>query len=662
MDATSASIGISRDEFIGNLTASRLLADGDLEAFLAAHPDDDALALANALLSSGTLTDFQFGAIAQGRPNDVRIGNYDILNQLGAGGMGTVFKARHRRMKRIVALKVLATSVSKDPAFVGRFQREVETIARLGHPNIVMAYDADEAEVGHFLVMEFVEGQDLTSLVAKNHPIPVAQAMDCIVQAAHGLDFAHARGVVHRDIKPANLLRDKAGVVKVADLGLARLNSTDSEPAAGSGLTMAGDVLGTVDYMAPEQAVDSTTLDGRADIYSLGATLYFLLTGQPPYTGKTIMSILLKHREAPIPSIRDIRPDVPAELDEICRRMMAKGVAERFQTMGEVATALESLAGRLSPSAGGAVATTPPPTLGSNSSFAIASAKADTQTGQPQATALSVVILEPSRVQAGIIRRYLEAQGIVVAATVGTGALAAAAVREHRPGAIVSAFHLSDTTGVELAKQIRNEIRDNAPGFVLISSESDGQSADALSRLDRIILLPKPFSPEQLVQSLNLVTGRSIAYKETSDPIASRSLVQPGSSPLITKAKDRAALRVLIVDDSAAARVNERMVLTGLGFALFTEADDGATAIAAAAAAREPFDLIVTDYNMPLMNGYALVSYLRQNPSTAKVPIVMVTTETAPAVLDPVRKLDVVVFDKMFPAADVKPVIDRLFG
>src|SRR5262249_11092446 len=158
MDATAANVGLSRDEFLANLAASRLLTEGEIEQFLAAHLGDDVLGLANALLTSGTLTDYQLDAIAQGRAGERRLRNYDVLGRLGAGGMGTVFKARHRRMKRVVALKVLSASLCRDEAFVRRFQREVETIARLGHPNIVMAYDADEAEVGHFLVMEFVDG------------------------------------------------------------------------------------------------------------------------------------------------------------------------------------------------------------------------------------------------------------------------------------------------------------------------------------------------------------------------------------------------------------------------------------------------------------------------------------------------------------------------
>jgi CheY-like chemotaxis protein len=646
MDQTAASIGLSRDEFLVNLGASRLIAPNELEDFARARPEADALSLASALLTTGAITDFQLDAITRGKPGEVRIGNYDILDRLGAGGMGTVFKARHRRMKRVVALKVLSAELCKNESFVRRFQREVETIARLGHPNVVMAYDADEAEVGHFLVMEFVSGRDLSSLVAKNGPMSPALAVDCVIQAARGLAYAHGQGVIHRDIKPANLLRDDAGVVKVTDMGLARLNGGEPESSAVRGLTQTGWVLGTADYMAPEQAVDSTTVDGRADVYSLGATLYFLLTGEPPYNGKSSMAILLKHRDDPIPALRVKRPDVPPELEAVFRKMMAKEPEDRYQSMDEVIAALEPLAARLGPAA--------PPTA------AASPAAANPPAGQPKPqTALSVVIVEPSRVQAGIVRLYLNAQDIATAASVGTGATALAAVREHKPDAIVSALHLSDTTGTELAKQVRAEFPDRPPGFVLVSSEAERDDATGLSKLDRVVVLHKPFTAEQLVQALSVATGKSVAVK-AADVAVSLAGPRP-SPPPAPKPRSRGALRVLLVDDSGAARAHERIVLQSLGFADITEAADGAQAIAAAT--RERFDLIVTDYNMPLIDGFALISYLKHIPSMAAIPIVMVTTETSPVILDPVRKLGVAaIFDKMFPAAEVKQLIDRLFG
>jgi CheY-like chemotaxis protein/tRNA A-37 threonylcarbamoyl transferase component Bud32 len=652
MDATSANLGMSRDEFIAALVASRLLADAEVHRLVAAHPDDDALGLAKALLVAGTITDYQLDALNQGRATELRVGNYDILDRLGAGGMGTVFKARHRRMKRVVALKVLSTALCKDEAFVQRFQREVETIARLGHPNVVMAYDADVAECGHFLVMEFVDGRDLISFVEKNNPLDVARAVDCIVQSARGLAYAHAQGIIHRDIKPGNLLRDASGVVKVTDLGLARLNTPDAESATG-GLTQAGGVLGTVDYMAPEQAVDSTAVDHRADIYSLGATLHFLLTGHPPYTGKSAMSVLLKHRDAPIPDLRAARPDVTPELAAVFNRMMAKRPEDRFASMHEVAAALE----KVTTGSGPVPDPVSAPVAPSGSSVVMVRADAPTDTGSARVT---VVLVEPSRVQAGITRRYLEAQDVTVSAAVTTGEAAAAAVKEHHPDVVVSALYLADTTGVELAKKIRAEVTERRTGFVLISSESDGADPAALSKLDHVVLLPKPFTPERLVQALNVVTGKSVIVKSTAVSVTGlEGLHRPGGT-LAGKPRARAALRILIVDDSATARMIERKVLQELGFANFAEAADGAQAIAAAT--REPFDLIVTDFNMPLMDGRALISYLKQTPTTAEIPIVMVTTETSPALLDPIRAHGVTVLAKTFDKAVVQPVVDKLFG
>src|SRR5262245_59665648 len=224
----------SADEFLRNLAESGLSGVDDLPATAAGFAPDVAasgMTLARNLVDNGRLTEYQAEAVLERRFDDLRVGNYEILDRLGAGGMGTVLKARHRRMKRVVALKVLSREVAASEKFLQRFQREVETIARLSHPNIVMAFDADEAEVGPFLVMEFVNGRDLATEVAAGGPLPVAAAVERILQAARGLECAHAQGIIHRDIKPGNLLRDADGVVKVADLGLARLN----EPNAGSG-------------------------------------------------------------------------------------------------------------------------------------------------------------------------------------------------------------------------------------------------------------------------------------------------------------------------------------------------------------------------------------------------------------------------------------------
>jgi serine/threonine protein kinase len=636
----------SFDSFVECVTSSGIVSD-DWSSLLASS-QRDSQQLASRLISKGLLTSFQIAALIEGRGPSLRVGNYDILDRLGAGGMGTVFKARHRRMKRIVALKVLAENLSGNPLFVKRFQREVETIACLGHPNIVMAYDADEAEAGHFLVMEFVQGRDLAACVEREGAFSLSRAVNCILQAARGLAYAHSQGIIHRDIKPANLLLDGSGIVKITDLGLARLNHGTTGPAAGADVTMAGGAIGTADYMPPEQAIDATTIDHRADIYSLGCTLHFLLTGKPPYGGPTIMAILLKHRDAEIPSLREARPDVPQRLDGLFRKMLAKEADMRIQTMAEVVAELEAIAGTLSPEQPAQGQTVELPSGIRSAANSTAAMSGGTVVIDPNAGPISVLIVEPSRVQASIIRNYVQELSLTVLGSAASGEDAIAAIQKQHPRAVVSAMHLPDLNGLELAEKIRSEFKVNAPGFVLITSEEVESDPALSSQHSRVQLLRKPFTQAQLANALNQVTGASTS-------------LSPGTLPSQTLGKvERSRLRVMIVDDSATARINVRNVLQSLGFSQFLEVPDGAFAIATAA--RESCDLIVTDYNMPLMDGRALVSYLKQNPATAAIPIVMVTTETDPKVLDPVRRLGVIaVVEKAFPPSVVGPLLNSLF-
>ncbi len=262
---------------------------------------------------------------------------YRILRKLGQGGMGAVYQAEHRLMKRTVAVKVIAPALVDSPDAVERFQREVQAAARLEHPNIVRAYDADRAGTAMLLAMEFVPGRTLADVVAAKGPLPVAYACQCIRQAAHGLQHAADRGMVHRDIKPHNLMLSEKGVVKILDFGLAKLAS---ERASRPGLTGQGMVMGTPEYMAPEQARDTAAADVRADIYALGCTLFHLLTGRPPFRGATAIDVLTKHLMDPPPAVTELRPDVPAELAALVSRMLAKEPAERPQTPREVAEAL----------------------------------------------------------------------------------------------------------------------------------------------------------------------------------------------------------------------------------------------------------------------------------------------------------------------------------
>lgn len=323
-------------------------------------PDADVEAVVADLVHRGRVTKFQIERVTGDPPGVLVLGNYVLLDKIGAGGMGEVFKAEHRRMKRLVALKVLPQSVTEDADSLGRFQREVEAVSRLSHPNIVAAHDADEAKGVHFFVMEFIVGEDLSRLVRRAGAQPLGTAMQLTMQAARGLEYAHARGIVHRDIKPSNLLLDREGHVKILDMGLARIDEPGAE-AAGA-LTTTGMVMGTIDYMSPEQALDAKQAGPQSDIYSLGCTLYFLVAGRPPFDGETVMQKLLAHRESPIPSYRkllstsghDVADDPEATVraeafDDILRRMLAKKPGDRFATMTEVIAALEtSIAAKMS--------------------------------------------------------------------------------------------------------------------------------------------------------------------------------------------------------------------------------------------------------------------------------------------------------------------------
>ena len=355
---------LSSDDLLQQLSDTELMSAKEVSRWLDDHPDPrlraDAKALAAQLIEDGKLTPYQATVLLQGQTEQLLIDKYLILDSLDAGGMGVVFKAIHRPMNRIVALKMLSPHLLNSPDKVQRFRREVQVAASLTHPNIVTAYDADESKGVHFLVMEYVQGSDLKKVVDSSGPLTVDQAVDCLTQAAHGLAYAHKKGVIHRDIKPSNLMLSADGVVKVLDLGLARMDEgfqlfeqefsthlttfdCPEPPETREHLTHAGTLMGTVAFMAPEQAVDTHSVDHRADIYSLGCTLYYLLVGEPPYRGENPMQTVIEHREGPIPSLRRFRPDVPEELDAICRKLLAKKTDDRPQSMREVITALDAL-------------------------------------------------------------------------------------------------------------------------------------------------------------------------------------------------------------------------------------------------------------------------------------------------------------------------------
>jgi len=330
-------------DFLAALGRSNLLNTSqfaELSAWAAEFRPDPST-LAKEIARREWLTGYQVKEIYKGRAADLSIGPYRVLDLLGEGGMGRVFKAHHTRLGRDVALKVIRKEKLANTNAVERFHQEVRAAAQLQHPNVVLAFDADEAAGLHFFSMELVDGTDLTKLVRQNGPMPVELACDAIRQGALGLQHAFERGLVHRDIKPSNLIMTPRRHVKLLDLGLAML----FEPKLAGGenanrVTQDGFVLGTPDFLAPEQAQNPGGVDIRADIYGLGATLFYLLTGNVPFEGATPTEKLMKHITEPPPSLTKYLPNPPPQLDAIIQLMMAKRPADRPQTPAQAAAAL----------------------------------------------------------------------------------------------------------------------------------------------------------------------------------------------------------------------------------------------------------------------------------------------------------------------------------
>ena len=331
----------SIEDFLRVVRASGLVDAARLEAAVApwmagpAGPVPDALV--QALLDAELLTQWQVDQLRKGKHKGFMLGKYKLLRLLGAGGMSSVYLAEHSTLHNKVAIKVLPLKRVEQSSYLARFEREAQSSARLNHPNIARAFDLDTSGSIHFIVMEYVEGIDLHGKVKQDGPLDVRDAADFIRQAALGLHHAHEEGLVHRDIKPANLILDKRGTVKILDLGLALAD--DDEAAS---LTREHDekVLGTADYLAPEQARDSHKADRRSDIYSLGCTLYYLLVGKAPFANGTLAERIRAHMNEPAPNLLDKRPDVPPAIAEIYFRMLEKHPDARQQTAQEIADSL----------------------------------------------------------------------------------------------------------------------------------------------------------------------------------------------------------------------------------------------------------------------------------------------------------------------------------
>jgi serine/threonine protein kinase len=288
--------------------------------------------------------------ILQGKVGELFFGPFALLDKLGEGGMGKVYRARRQTDGAIVALKVVRPHLLAHPLIRRRYEREVAAALSLNHPNIVQVYEAGQHEGRHYLVMEFIDGIDLSRLGKEYRPLAIPEACEYIRQSALGLHHAHERGFVHRDIKPSNIIvagerhlpqAVEAAVAKILDMGLVRAIGADEEGVEPLELTREGVVVGTPDYMAPEQAKNSRRVDIRADVYSLGCTLYFLLAGRPPFAEGTAIEKILKHQLDPVPPVRQYRPDVPAEVEELLLRMLAKQPQDRPSSALEVAQELE---------------------------------------------------------------------------------------------------------------------------------------------------------------------------------------------------------------------------------------------------------------------------------------------------------------------------------
>jgi serine/threonine protein kinase/DNA-binding NarL/FixJ family response regulator len=648
------------DLAIGELVKHGVLHKDEIDSAFEKYPEaasiDDRDALGDFLEQIGLITAFQAGELRNKRIADLAMANYLILDRLGEGGMGTVFRARHKRMRRIVALKVLNPEIQENPDHLQRFQREIETLARLNHPGVIQAYDADFGPSGFFLVLELVEGSDLDGIVRKNGPLPVSEAIDAMIQSAKALQYVHDQGMVHRDIKPQNLMRNRQGDIKVADLGLVRLAEAEStDDHNKQGLTQQFTIAGTLEFMAPEQAENTSGVDNRADIYSLGCSLYYILAGKNVYTGKSVMDKLMAHMTHPIPSIRELRTDVSEKLDNVFKKMVAKTVDQRYQTMNEVVADLENIkmvekVSNVAPTnivitpqtaqtetdTGTAffetpIAKRPPSELEgtlifnpgqktsiqnnlNNAATAFIEHPSQSTVELSQIDSAKVLLVEPSKLQGMMIGNQLKSLGIADVKFAVSGADAFEQFSKGGYKAIVCSQNLPDCSGIELAQKIKAAPSGKGISFILITSNIDNEMESLAAKVD-FKILRKPFTPEQLKSTL---------------PVNAPSVSQPTVFQPTTKT-------VLLVDDSSFARKRMLGILKTLGFDDVVEAVDGAKGLAMAQS--RPFLFIVSDFHMPILDGKGFVESLSQDPKLKNIPVLLITSEPDSFLLDPIRNL-----------------------
>lgn len=333
MSQPSAKSFLKRLERSGIVEENRLKQELANLSTIAAGRTVNLAELASHLIDSGLITRWHTEKLLAGKYKGFFLGKYKLLGHLGSGGMSNVYLAQHRVSGQFRAIKVLPKGKVSDKSYLDRFYLEARAAASLNHPNVVRIYDICKAQETHYMVMEYVKGRDLYEIVKENGPLSFTQAAEVTIQAAEGLIHAHQRKLVHRDIKPANLLKTDRGDVKILDLGLALVNQDDSESLT---VLYNEKVMGTADYLSPEQAVNSHQVDHRADIYSLGCTLYFLLTGHPPFPNGTLAQRIAMHQSQTPADIRDSRPSCPAALVQVCQKMMNKDVEGRYNSCREL--------------------------------------------------------------------------------------------------------------------------------------------------------------------------------------------------------------------------------------------------------------------------------------------------------------------------------------
>ncbi len=332
---------VAIDSFLKSIVQSGLLGEAELQAVLQTIPRDqqtDSRALADQLVKRGKLSSFQAQKLLKGAYFGLLLGPYEIVAPIGKGGMGTVYLARDTRIGKLLALKILPPKKArKEERMLTRFRRELEINQKVAHPHIAWTYQGGEIQGVFYIAMEYIPGTTLSKLVAAQGPLSVSQAARLGVEVALGLHYAHSQGVIHRDLKPSNIMVTPNGHAKILDLGLALIQG---EVSAREVIGGQGYVVGSMDYIAPEQIKDPVAVDGRADVYSLGCTLFFALTGRPPFPGGTAMEKMKRHRREEPPALRELNARVPAGFVEIIQKMMAKDPEDRYSSMKMVREAL----------------------------------------------------------------------------------------------------------------------------------------------------------------------------------------------------------------------------------------------------------------------------------------------------------------------------------